>query len=161
MPWRPAGQQRDPRHRWLDGDRPVFLDSWRRDDLSALYVRSANGRPTVLSTRDFEVPRQPVDFSAFLPAARRGAFEQISTSRLDPRFAAAGATGYATASPTAEIAEFDELHHVDVVPAAGTLVLFDSVSLPHLVRRVTGARTRIAATGWFHEDNQMQLKGWA
>ena len=58
------------------------------------------------------------------------------------------------------IPEFEENHHVDILPAAGTLVLFDSVSMPHLVRAVTGDRQRIAATGWFHEDNQMQLKGW-
>ncbi len=46
---------------------------------------------------------------------------------------------------------------IDVTPAAGTLVLFDSVTLPHLVREVTGTRQRIAATGWFHEDSQFVL----
>ena len=46
---------------------------------------------------------------------------------------------------------------IDVTPAAGTLVLFDSVTLPHLVREVTGTRQKIAATGWFHEDSQFVL----
>jgi Rps23 Pro-64 3,4-dihydroxylase Tpa1-like proline 4-hydroxylase len=103
-----------------------------------------DGRRETLSTADFEVPRQPVDFSRFLRPEYAAGFEQISTTRLDPRFATGAPAGFA---------EFPELHHVDVVPAAGTLVLFDSVSLPHLVREVTGARPRVAATGWFHEDS--------
>ena len=69
--------------------------------------------------------------SRFLAAEYGSRFEQISTSRLDPRFA--------TGTPAA-FTEFGELHHVDVLPAAGTLVLFDSVSLPHLVREVTSTR---------------------
>ncbi len=47
---------------------------------------------------------------------------------------------------------------LDVTPAAGTLVLFDSVTLPHLVMEVMGLRQRIAATGWFHEDSQFVLE---
>jgi hypothetical protein len=47
---------------------------------------------------------------------------------------------------------------MDVTPAAGTLVLFDSVTLPHLLMEVTGRRQRIAATGWFHEDSQFVLE---
>ena len=47
---------------------------------------------------------------------------------------------------------------VDVTPVAGTLVLFDFVTLPHLVREVTGMRQTIAATGWFHEDSQFVLE---
>ena len=42
---------------------------------------------------------------------------------------------------------------LEVLPRAGTLVLFDSVSLPHQVQPVTGKRNRVAATGWFHEDS--------
>jgi hypothetical protein len=49
---------------------------------------------------------------------------------------------------------------VDIVPKkAGTLVLFDSVALPHLVQEVTGTRQQIAVTGWFHEDSQFALEG--
>ena len=153
---------------WLDGTRPVFLeyfDSGLELGLSRLYCRAVKGssgsgvlggggvlgsgllgggRRETLSTADFEVPRQPVDFSRFLRPEYAAGFEQISTTRLDPRFATGAPAGFA---------EFPELHHVDVVPAAGTLVLFDSVSLPHLVREVTGARPRVAATGWFHEDS--------
>mmetsp|Transcript_18889 Transcript_18889/g.62335 ORF Transcript_18889/g.62335 Transcript_18889/m.62335 type:complete len:355 (+) Transcript_18889:71-1135(+) len=132
---------------WLDASRPVFLET-REGGLSTLYCRAGGGggggRREALSAAAFEVPRQPVDFGAFLAAEYGSRFEQISTSRLDPRFA--------TGTP-AEFTEFGELHHVDVLPAAGTLVLFDSVSLPHLVREVTSTRPRVAATGWFHEDS--------
>ena len=39
---------------------------------------------------------------------------------------------------------------VDVQPFGGSLVLFDSVALPHEVRRTTGGK-RLALAGWFHE----------
>ena len=38
----------------------------------------------------------------------------------------------------------------DVSPAGGTLVLFDSVALPHEVLPSVG-RDRLACSGWFHE----------
>mmetsp|Transcript_30009 Transcript_30009/g.77746 ORF Transcript_30009/g.77746 Transcript_30009/m.77746 type:complete len:350 (-) Transcript_30009:77-1126(-) len=134
---------------WIDGATPVFMDANRKGGLSALYRRSPKGPgQEVLSRADFQVPRQPVDFSQFLQPKFASVFEQISTSRLDPRFATA-----AQAAGASDFNEFSELHHIDVQPKAGTLVLFDSVSMPHLVREVTGSRQRIAATGWFHEDS--------
>jgi len=45
----------------------------------------------------------------------------------------------------------EELEDVD--PRGGTLVLFDSVSLPHEVL-ATKSRERWACSGWFHEDQQ-------
>ncbi len=47
---------------------------------------------------------------------------------------------------------------LDVMPAARTLVLFDSITLPHLVMEVMESRQRIAATGWFHKDSQFVLE---
>ena len=44
-------------------------------------------------------------------------------------------------------------HQVDVSPEGGTLVLFDSVTVPHEVRTTT-AGERIAIAGWFHEEQQ-------
>ena len=41
---------------------------------------------------------------------------------------------------------------LDVAPRAGTLVIFDSVAVPHEVLPVTAARPRVACTGWFHEE---------
>ena len=42
---------------------------------------------------------------------------------------------------------------LDVEPLGGTLVLFDSVSLPHAVLPTT-TRERWATSGWMHEDQQ-------
>ena len=42
---------------------------------------------------------------------------------------------------------------VDVAPTGGTLVVFDSVALPHEVLPSRG-RERWAVSGWFHEDQQ-------
>ena len=39
----------------------------------------------------------------------------------------------------------------DIRPVAGTLLLFDSVAVPHEVLAVTAERPRVACTGWFHE----------
>lgn len=38
----------------------------------------------------------------------------------------------------------------DIAPEGGTLVLFDSVSVPHEVL-ATKVRERLAVVGWFHE----------
>ena len=38
----------------------------------------------------------------------------------------------------------------DVAPMGGTLVLFDSVSIPHEVLATKGTE-RFACSGWFHE----------
>ena len=44
----------------------------------------------------------------------------------------------------------------DILPRAGTLVLFDSVSLPHEVLRTN--RERFGVQGWFHETIQQQTQ---
>eukprot|EP00967_Tisochrysis_lutea_P073360 scaffold98214_cov31-Tisochrysis_lutea.AAC.1 len=142
------------------------------------------------------MPPKPVDFGRFIKpevaasisggaAGERNDFEQISTARLDPRFAGNDVSSSQPLAPS----EPDSFEHFDIIPEGGTLVLFDSVSLPHqplvkeLYRRlklydrehveailatrfllatqgrevlpVTAKRPRIAATGWFHEDSQL------
>ena len=88
-------------------------------------------------------------------------FEQISTSRLDPRFArrppsptadgagdGGGDVSTTTTTDTVAVNVNQDLPPkngggwtiLDVTPAAGTLVLFDSVTLPHLVIEVMGSR---------------------
>lgn len=42
---------------------------------------------------------------------------------------------------------------IDITPARGSLVLFDSVSVPHEVLKVE-RNTRSAIAGWFHEETQ-------
>jgi Rps23 Pro-64 3,4-dihydroxylase Tpa1-like proline 4-hydroxylase len=49
---------------------------------------------------------------------------------------------------------FDDESILDVPPLGGTLVVFDSVSLPHEVMPSYG-KERWAASGWFHEDQQL------
>jgi Rps23 Pro-64 3,4-dihydroxylase Tpa1-like proline 4-hydroxylase len=51
---------------------------------------------------------------------------------------------------------FDDETIIDVPPLGGTLVVFDSVSLPHEVLPSHG-KERWAASGWFHEDQQQIL----
>lgn len=105
-----------------------------------------------------------------MPEAR-DAFEQISTSRVDPRFvrtspsladgAARGFGGvdeYETKTTNAGHRDGPSGDFMDVTPAAGTLVLLGSVILLYLVMEVTGTKQRIAATGWFHEDSQFVLE---
>lgn len=53
---------------------------------------------------------------------------------------------------TSSPAESDEVS-MEVDPIGGTLVLFDSVSLPHEVLAPLW-KTRWATSGWFHEDQQ-------
>ena len=48
----------------------------------------------------------------------------------------------------------DEYELLDVDPYGGTLVLFDSVTLPHEVLPTTNNRERWACSGWYHEDQQ-------
>jgi hypothetical protein len=47
----------------------------------------------------------------------------------------------------------DDEEAMNIPPLGGTLVLFDSVSLPHEVLPANG-RERWATSGWFHEDQQ-------
>jgi len=152
---------------WLNNDStPVFLDVFRESGGAALYqlVSSTEGSDIssnerqILSVQDFNVPGQPIDFSIFLKDEVKDKFEQISTSRLDPRFATASTSASGNTTPTHEFDCTDERNILDIPPIGGTLVVFDSVSLPHLVREVTGKRQRLAATGWFHEDSQFAIE---
>ena len=152
---------------WMDDHTPVYLDAFRDSGKTALYSCKPPTRRRLVSSpssattrsydrvywtkRDFDVPAQPIDFGSFLPGTLRDRFEQISTAAKDPRFAASGAP---PPSPVLTAAAADNDNGLEVTPAGGTLVLFDSVTLPHSVLEVTGDRQRIAATGWFHEDSQ-------
>jgi Rps23 Pro-64 3,4-dihydroxylase Tpa1-like proline 4-hydroxylase len=43
---------------------------------------------------------------------------------------------------------------LDIIPKSGTLVLFDSVTVPHEVMTVREGGERKAVAGWFHENTQ-------
>ncbi|KAJ1460487.1 hypothetical protein M885DRAFT_509485 [Pelagophyceae sp. CCMP2097] len=81
----------------------------------------------------------PVDFSKYVNDATR-TFDSLATPCLDPK------GGSPRCGPSARPRQ----KTLDVLPRAGTLVIFDSVAVPHEVLRVTSARPRLAATGWFH-----------
>lgn len=145
---------------WLRrANRPVFLDALSADGGTAsLYVltNDDDGAPrrrrrTLVSERNFLVPASGADANArlgdFLAPRYRDDFEPIRGSGRD---------GPTTMS---DPNDDDREHVLRVSPTAGTLVLFDSVSLPHLVEEVTTSvdRPRIAATGWFHEESQFVL----
>lgn len=162
---------------WMDDHTPVYLDAFRESGGTALYSckvpskRASSSRASssaspfdatyervYWSKRDFDVPAQPIDFGSFLPKAVRQRFEQISTSTKDPRFANSNAPSTLVATTTTtEKSSTKDTNELEVTPSGGTLVLFDSVTLPHSVLEVTGNRQRIAATGWFHEDSQFSF----
>ena len=169
---------------WIDDHMPVYLDAFRDSGRTALYScksrknNNANNKNdnnnnnyerVYWSKQDFDVPPQPVEFEVFLPKNIQPRFEQISTARKDPRFAnkpntnTDNTTAVATNSNNANNSKSnskdkDKDKELKVIPTGGTLVLFDSVTLPHSVLEVTGKRQRIAATGWFHEDSQFAFE---
>ena len=73
-------------------------------------------------------------------------------------FAAALRAQLPTGELRAAFSGLEELHGgahaiVDVAPHGGTLVLFDSVAVPHEVL-TTRAGERSALAGWYHEEVQ-------
>ena len=156
---------------WLGGNDPIFLDCFRQSGQAALYTVVARNTThnndnddrgdavEIISISDFDVPSQPIDYLPFLIPKYRHSFDQISTPRLDPRFAASAAPGSSSSPSSSGVNEHKQwATTLNVPPEAGTLVVFDSVTLPHQVEEVTGKRQRIAATGWFHEDSQFHFE---
>lgn len=145
---------------------PVYLDSWIRtpndedddDDVMrwrpsyALY-RTKETRENHRREREYlsapfgpgdadwpnEIDLEPSEFARALAARTTSLFDDENDN--DRRFAGT------------ENVDDDDVFVVDVVPSAGTLVLFDSVTVPHEVLPVT-AGERLAIAGWFHEDQQ-------
>ena len=135
------------------GDEPIFLDSWVRTPILPSDERGPQWQPR-----------------SALYAVRRGAKNYLtepfgadelglaSGDGVEPKdFAAA----LATLLPVAERDRFNGVEVVpyatqrviEVAPRGGTLVLFDSVAIPHEVTTTTGGE-RLAVAGWFHEPQQ-------
>ena len=165
-------QPREPTHDgnlqigWLHGNdksgsRPVFLDSWMRHQGSpqphaVLYTLDNKNQRLVLTQpwRNDNLPPHiflPMDFmkqmavrdadnrhepSLFLRRADAARFHLLEDR---PRWDA----GH---DPVASVPH-------DVAPLRGSLVIFDSVLLPHQVERVLRGE-RVALAGWFHERTQ-------
>jgi len=145
-------------------ERPVFLDG-RRDDTSgncALYVdainnnrlnnnnnNNDNGR--LYLTRNF-----PADPYLFLSTDWVVQHVLIANPQLGERF-------HYVEPPKSLLTQYldkyrknpnhDGEYVLDVLPTGGTLVMFDSVALPHEVM-ASLQRERWATSGWFHEAQQ-------
>lgn len=141
---------------WLPGETeytPVFLDSWVKTPvdnnsnneegelqwkpLSALYRLSKGGE------RDYQS-------DSFGP----GSPSWPSNMNLDPEeFAAALASQLHHSGSFTSVESIESVSPTDVLPTGGTLVLFDSVTVPHEVLATTNGE-RFAMAGWFHEPTQ-------
>ena len=150
---------------WLyDGahDTPVFLDSWLR--ISARPGDEWTWRPASgLFTVDDEAKRQYLT-NAFTSDSESwltdGLDSEDSEGGMSPRaFAEALRAQLPTETLRAAFSSVeDDVPHArseifEVAPLGGTLLLFDSVAVPHSVLPTTEG-DRIALAGWFHEDQQ-------
>lgn len=131
-------------------EQPVFLDARRPGEANCcLYACSADGTQRDLSRKPF----------AASPALYLSGGDFFARKLLidDPEDAArfhlidAPKSAASALMPSPGPAGEDGGERVrDVAPNGGTLVLFDSVSLPHEVMPTRG-RERFACSGWFHE----------
>jgi hypothetical protein len=133
-------------------ERPVFLDG-RRGNISgrcALYIDSNDQQRKIYLTKEFNS-----DPYLFLTSDFFVQNLLIKDHNLGKRFhyleqPKSALTSYLGEDPGEQIK--------DVAPTGGTLVVFDSVALPHEVMP-TLARERWAASGWFHEKQQPEPNG--
>jgi len=141
-------------------ERPVYLDSGGKHNHGecAMYIINERDKTRTYITKFFEtnpilyvagseVLAKKVLFPGRQDFAERFHLIEQSKSRIsdilrrDKTYAGSG-----------EAALLDE-ELEDVDPRGGTLVMFDSVTLPHEVL-ATKNRERWACSGWFHEDQQ-------
>lgn len=133
-------------------ERPVFLDG-RRGGISgkcALYIDSDDCGRKVYLTKEFDAdPYLHLSSDYFVQNLL------IKSHDLGSRF-------HYVDQPKSKLTEYlavDPGERVkDVAPFGGTLVVFDSVALPHEVMPAL-ERERWAASGWFHERQQEVLAG--
>ena len=150
---------------WLMGDnetsRPVYLDSWytpagSSDPHCILYCVDERDRSIVPMTKPWQSDAisdmSVVDFIASW-SARDAAAESSSTMLfLHPETARSftliedRVAWDAGQAPLGSVIE-------DINPERGSLVIFDSVALPHQVEEIRQGH-RIALAGWFHEETQ-------
>ena len=135
-----------------EGELPVFLDARRQGtngNNCCLYAAYADG-----STRDLS--RAPFAASPALYLAggdffaRRLLVDEPSDAARFHLIDSPKSAASALLPPTPPTGEDGGERIRDVTPEAGTLVLFDSVSVSHEVMPTT-RRERFACSGWFHE----------
>lgn len=128
-------------------ERPVFLDGRRggQSGRCALYIDSDDGERRVYLTKEFDS-----DPYLFLTSDFFMQNLLIQNHDLGRRFhyleqPKSAVTAYFKSDPGETVK--------DIAPIGGTLVMFDSVTLPHEVMS-TVERQRWATSGWFHEAQQ-------
>eukprot|EP00536_Pseudo-nitzschia_multiseries_P015874 jgi/Psemu1/328051/estExt_fgenesh1_pg.C_9700001 len=144
----------------VDGEIPVYLDAKNHDHGEcAMYILERDGRRAYI-TKPFRT--NPVLYVAgseqlvkktliqSSDVASRFRLIEPPKSKLNDLLRNDGAY-MGQGEPPRNIVE-EELEDVD--PLGGTLVLFDSVSLPHEVLATRNNRERWACSGWYHEDQQ-------
>ena len=168
---------------WLDGapgsapDVPIFLDSWVREAMplssdedphpcewrprSALYrLRDDSSKREYVSRRfgpdDATWTQSLLEAMALEVGGSNGGGGDDDDDGVTP--AAFGAALRAQVPADLTFSGLEETDHpnldlVDVAPTGGTLVLFDSVCVPHVVQTTT-AGERLALAGWLHEEQQ-------
>ena len=135
-------------------EQPVFLDTYQNDndadenESCKLYTFDANGSKRFLSKRPF------ANISLYLGGGDKMARSLMVEQQEDKeRFHLIDAPKNLVAEvlktepPPAGEDGGEKIR--DILPKAGTLVMFDSVSLPHEV--LTTNRERFGVQGWFHE----------
>ncbi|KAL7570647.1 hypothetical protein ACA910_014921 [Epithemia clementina (nom. ined.)] len=151
---------------WQDPvERPVFMDARRHDGKCALYILSTSEQRGEEDEEEEYISdkfsAQPILYMAggetltktvLLATHRRGRelavrFQFIESPKsMLTELSRQSYHGQGLAPQTGEVLQ-------DVDPVGGTLVLFDSVTLPHEVL-ATKERERWATSGWMHEDQQ-------
>lgn len=136
-------------------ERPVFMDNRRPNRKCAMYI--CDGNSVTYVTKEFD--SHPILYVAGGETlAKRLLVDRADLAErfhfIEPPKSKIGDIlgGKQDYLGEGEDAASDELL-ADIDPIGGTLVLFDSVSLPHEVL-ATKNRERWATSGWFHEDQQ-------
>jgi len=132
-------------------EEPVFLDANRPGSSNCcLYACGRGGRRRDLSRANF-----PASPALYLAGGDFFARQLLVDDVADrSRFHLIDAPKSAASSLMPEVGETGEdggERVRDVAPRGGTLVLFDSVSIPHQVLPTCGTE-RFACSGWFHEN---------
>jgi hypothetical protein len=140
-------------------ERPVYLDAKTHDhgqcymylvnesDRTRTYISKSFETNPIMYVQGSEILAKRLLFTDRADLADRFHLIEQPKSRLGSIFG--GGDDYVGQGENPSTDE--ELEDVD--PRGGTLVLFDSVSLPHEVL-ATKQRDRWACSGWFHEDQQ-------
>lgn len=138
---------------------PVYLDSWfpvvDQDPHCILYIASDNNQRNYLTRPWVNEGLHGLSVADFLQACAKNDADSAQKGRLlftSPTIAMQfilleDRSGWSAGRDPQGSAV------ADTVPLRGSLVLFDSVSVPHQVE-VIKEGTRVALAGWFHEETQ-------